>query len=206
MRAAVIVLLLIIFSSVSAEGIPVDARRWQRDLTHFAQQTYGLNAPVSTLAAMIHQESRWRPNAISPVGAQGLAQFMPRTAEWMPSVYPSLKNAEPFDPRWSMRAMVLYTDWLRKRIDAADNCEQWAFVLSAYNGGIGWIARDKKLAQDAGDDAQRWFDHVERHNAGRSAANYRENRHYPFVILFNWSPLYYRAGWGRAVCAERWSA
>lgn len=206
MRMLIIALLLSSCSPAFADSIPTDARRWQRDLTHFAQQAYGLQAPVSTLAAMIHQESRWRPNAISPAGAQGLAQFMPSTASWMPSVYPGLSSADPFDPRWSMRAMVLYTHWLHKRISAADTCEQWAFVLSAYNGGIGWIARDQKLARAAGDDPQRWFGHVERHNAGRSAANHRENRHYPAAILLTWSPLYYRAGWGPAVCAERWPA
>ena len=50
-----------------------------------------------------------------------------------------------------------------------------------------------------------WFDSVERHNAGRSAANFRENRHYPRAILLRWEPLYAAAGWGPGVCAERYS-
>jgi cell wall-associated NlpC family hydrolase len=41
----------------------------------------GITAPV--LAAQIDAESGWQPNAISPAGAQGLAQFMPGTwASW----------------------------------------------------------------------------------------------------------------------------
>src|SRR5690606_2175641 len=58
MRMLIIALLLSSCSPAFADSIPTDARRWQRDLTHFAQQAYGLQAPVSTLAAMIHQESR----------------------------------------------------------------------------------------------------------------------------------------------------
>ena len=56
---------------------------------------------------------------------------MPRTAEWMPEIYPVLGEAAPYDPRWSIRASVLYTHWLNQRVNAANNCERWAMVLSA---------------------------------------------------------------------------
>ena len=36
--------------------------------------------PVDFFARLIWQESRFRPDAISPKGAQGIAQFMPTTA------------------------------------------------------------------------------------------------------------------------------
>ena len=55
-----------------------------------------------------------------------------------------------------------------------------------------------------GADKLAWFDSVERHNAGRSAANFRENRHYPRAILLRWEPMYAAAGWGPGVCAERY--
>ncbi|WZB64465.1 lytic transglycosylase domain-containing protein [Achromobacter xylosoxidans] len=47
-----------------------------------------MDAPVSTFAAQIHQESAWRPGAVSAVGAQGMAQFMPATSSWIAGLSP----------------------------------------------------------------------------------------------------------------------
>ncbi|MBJ3641384.1 lytic transglycosylase domain-containing protein, partial [Salmonella enterica subsp. enterica serovar Weltevreden] len=43
-----------------------------------------------------------------------------------------------------------------------------------------------------------WFEHVEHVNARRSAANWRENRHYPNAILYQYAPRYLQ--WGQASC------
>ena len=47
--------------------------------------------PVAFLTRVIWQESSFRPNTISPAGAQGIAQFMPKTAD-------ERGLANPFDP------------------------------------------------------------------------------------------------------------
>ena len=86
--------------------------------------------PVSLIAATIHQESGWDPNAVSGVGAQGLAQFMPGT-------WPSYGNGgDPFNPRDAIRAMGRYMGDLKRILrnsgvggDEIDN------VLRAYNAG-----------------------------------------------------------------------
>lgn len=86
--------------------------------------------PVSLIAATIHQESGWDPNAVSGVGAQGLAQFMPYT-------WPSYGNGgDPFNPRDAIRAMGRYMGDLKRILrnsgvggDEIDN------VLRAYNAG-----------------------------------------------------------------------
>lgn len=185
-----------------SEEIPRVAEQYRRILVRAAHASWGLEAPIATLAAQVHQESRWNAQARSPVGAEGLAQFMPSTAEWMAQLYPKALGAnQPYNPGWALRALVTYDRWLADRVQARSPCDKWAFTLSAYNGGLGWVQKDARLASAKGADKLAWFDSVERHNAGRSAANFRENRAYPRQILLKWEPLYSGAGWGLGVCS-----
>jgi len=186
-----------------AGNIPREAQRYQRDLTRNARLVWGLEAPVATFAGQIHQESRWRPEAVSRVGAQGMAQFMPATARWIAGAYPALADNQPTNPVWAMRALVTYDRHLWDRVQAASPCERMAMALSAYNGGLGWVWRDQKLATAQGADQARWFGQVERYNAGRVAAAFRENRGYPRLILLTHEPRYIAAGWGQGSCAPK---
>jgi soluble lytic murein transglycosylase-like protein len=179
--------------------IPDQARRHRALLTREARATWGMDAPVATFAGQIHQESRWDGQAVSPAGAQGLAQFMPATARWLPQVAPETGEPLPYSPAWAIRAMVSYDRWLWKRIRAASDCDRWAMALSAYNGGLGWVWRDQEQTRLAGLDPGLW-DHVALHNAGRSGPNFRENRAYPTRILHRWTNLYRAAGWGMGGC------
>jgi membrane-bound lytic murein transglycosylase MltF len=79
-----------------------------------------------------------------------------------------------------MRALAQYNWWHWQRITGtASDCDRMAFVLSAYNGGLGWVQKDRKLATSRGLDASRYWNHVEQVNAGRTASNFRENRATP---------------------------
>lgn len=182
-----------------AAEIPQRAHKHRALLIREARAQWGMDAPVATFAAQIHQESAWHEDAVSRVGAQGLAQFMPGTARWLPRVAPETGEPLPFSPSWAIRAMVTYDRWLWRKIVAASDCDRWAMTLSAYNGGLGWVFRDQALARAAGLDPGVWS-HVALHNAGRSAANFRENRTYPVRILSKWTPIYRAAGWGTGGC------
>lgn len=183
--------------------IPAAAQGYQRELTRIVQQEWGMNGRVSLHAAQIHQESGWRSNVNSPVGAQGLSQFMPATSTWMAEIYPDLGRAAPYSPTWAMRAQARYNKWHWQRISSAvDECQRWAFALSAYNGGLGWVQRDQRLARAAGDNPGVWFGSVERYTA-RAGWALRENRHYVRLILLTLTPRYERAGWqGGAPCSS----
>lgn len=184
------------YAPTALADVPRDALRHQRDLTRNARSVWGMDAPVATFAAQIHQESRWRTDARSVVGAQGIAQFMPATATWISGAY-QMGEAQPYNTGWALRALVTYDRYLWDRVQAADACERMAMSLSAYNGGLGWVYRDQKLTAQRGADRARWFGYVERFNAGRSAASFAENRGYPRVILLKFQPIY--AGWGGEV-------
>ncbi|ELS9321434.1 transglycosylase SLT domain-containing protein [Salmonella enterica] len=186
------------FSQANAAGPPPAAMKYRSDVIRASRVDWGLNAPVADFAAQLHQESGWNPAARSPVGAQGLAQFMPSTADWIAGLMPHLAAREPYNPGWAIRALVSYDRWLWSRVVVPDDCERMAMTLSAYNGGLGWVNRDRRLARTRGLDDARWFGAVETVNAGRSAANWRENRHYPQRILRELAPRY--LSWGGSNC------
>ena len=94
-------------STFARAEIPAEAEHYRRDLTRIAQAEWGLDAPVATFAAQIHQESRWKFDAKSPAGAQGLGQVMPSTAAWLAELFPkALAKVEPYNSTWSMQALV----------------------------------------------------------------------------------------------------
>ncbi|ECC9153817.1 lytic transglycosylase domain-containing protein [Salmonella enterica subsp. salamae] len=186
------------FLPAGAAEPPRASLQWRNEVIRTAREIWGLNAPVADFAGQLHQESGWVPDALSSAGAQGMAQFMPTTATWVSQRYPALHENKPFNPVWAIRALVQYDHQLWKSVSAKNSCQRMAFTLSAYNGGQGWVNRDKKLATEKGLDAAIWFEHVERVNAGRSAANWRENRHYPKAILYQHAPRYLQ--WGQASC------
>ncbi|CTR35241.1 putative phage-related lytic murein transglycosylase [Escherichia coli] len=188
------------FSQANAAEPPASAKPYRAELVRNARAVWGMDAPVADFAGQFQQESDWNPAARSPVGAQGMAQFMPSTSDWISQLLPELRAREPFNPSWAIRALVQYEQWLWQRVSARDGCQRMAFTLSAYNGGLGWVNRDKKLAAQRGLDAAVWFDAVATVNAGRSAANWRENRGYPQRILYQNAPRY--LSWGGANCVR----
>lgn len=180
--------------STGAGQVPVEAYQWRGLQTRFARQEMGLNAPAPLLAAQVHQESRWQADAESPVGARGLAQFMPATAGHVGELSGGLGRADILTtPRANLRAQAIYMGWLRARADArepATEADRWAWVLSGYNGGLGWLDRERH--SDAG-DPRRWYCDTYHANA-RSEAAWRENRHYVRTIIEG-QERYQNAGW-----------
>ena len=78
--------------------------------------------PVDYFTRLIWKESRFRQNALSPKGAQGIAQFMPGTA--------ALRGlADPFDPAEAIPASANY---LR---DLTDRFGNLGLAAAAYNAG-----------------------------------------------------------------------
>ena len=191
-------------------GIPPLGYRLESVLADELEEVWGVQADryAAVSGAQIHQESLWRPKAESP-NAQGLTQFTPATSKWIAEKFRvELWPADPWDPYWSIRAMVIYDDWIHRRIwDPASECDAWAMTLSAYNGGLGWVNRDRQLCRleaEAGGDCRdgRWFNHVE-HYSQRADWAFKENRGYPRRILLKLTPAYIRAGFsGDHLCRE----
>ncbi|KMQ82143.1 transglycosylase slt domain protein [Lasius niger] len=181
---------------------PQTATPWERTVIREGRAVWGLPSPSALFGAQIQQESSWRPAAHSPY-AGGLAQFTADTAQDMARWYPELGPADPYNPHWAIRALVRYDHRLYTGIArTASDCDRWAMTLSAYNGGAGWVSRDRKFCAAAGDcNVSRWWHDVARYSQ-RAAAAKAENRAYPEHILHRWHPPYLAAGWGGPeVCA-----
>lgn len=187
--------------AASPASPPPQAERYRRDLIRSARYVFGMSAPVAVLAAQVHQESAWNPTARSAY-ASGLAQFTPATVDTMQARYPQelggvARNHAALDSRWALLALCRYDAQLLAMFPAATPADRWAFALSAYNGGPGWIIRDRAKAQALGLDHLVWFNSVETVNAGRAPQFFRENRDYPRRILLKHQALY--RPWGPGV-------
>ena len=68
---------VLLLSKADAAELPQGALKHRADLTRNARAVWGLDAPVATFAGQVHQESRWRPEAVSPVAAATSAAGMP---------------------------------------------------------------------------------------------------------------------------------
>lgn len=100
------------------------------------------DVPPSILAAQIEQESGWDPRAVSPVGAQGISQFMPAT--WASHGIDSNGDglADPFDPVdaiWSQgNYMCDLAGTVTKMKDRGlVDGSIIDLTLAAYNAGLG---------------------------------------------------------------------
>jgi soluble lytic murein transglycosylase-like protein len=172
---------------------PAAALPYRSELTRTARAVWGLDAPVPVFAAQIHQESGWRADAVSPVGALGLAQFMPATAKWIVTVDPQLAGGQPYNPAWAMRALVVYDQNLYGQAPAryAPRDRMWV-ALRGYNGGIGhWVKEAKATGLTTPTREQ-----VDAAcgKASRAAKHCAENLGYPKRILIDHQPRY--AAWG----------
>lgn len=97
------------------------------ELIHRKAEKYDVDPAL--VAAVIEQESRFKPRARSHVGARGLMQLMPRTGRWMGA-------RDLYDPEQNVDAGVKYIKYLEKRFQGNRK-----LVVAAYNGGEGNVKR-----------------------------------------------------------------
>lgn len=183
-------------ASPAMPGVPRDALKYQRDLVGIARAVWGINAPIATFAGQVHQESTWKADARSRTGAAGLAQFMPRTSDWISGLYrDELGGNEPLNPAWALRALTRYDKHLYDRVRRFDSdCDRMKFTLSDYNGGSGWRMKRQDRSPDAGN-----YETTSAINPGIGAANQKENQEYALRIVYRWQPLYH--AWGLGACS-----
>ena len=97
----------------------------------------GISAPL--LAAQIDAESGWNPSAVSPAGAEGIAQFLPATFATYARNDDGTGNVSPFNPVDAVMAMGRYDCALLADVSGLTGQTPVSLMLAAYNAGIGAV-------------------------------------------------------------------
>jgi hypothetical protein len=109
----------------AARGLPAFVPPQFAPILARAAQRWNVSATL--LAAQLYAESNFNPFAVSPAGAQGIAQLMPGTAA-------GLGVGDPFDPAQAIDAQAhLMRDLLRRFASVP-------LALAAYNAGPAPVA------------------------------------------------------------------
>lgn len=108
-------------------GAPGQGTANLQELARLAAEKAGID-PV-LFKALVQQESGFNPNALSPVGAQGLTQLMPKTAQM-------LGVRDPFDPVQNLDGGARYLAQMLKQFGG-----DTSLALAAYNAGPGAVSR-----------------------------------------------------------------
>ncbi|NLN62096.1 MAG: lytic transglycosylase domain-containing protein [Myxococcales bacterium] len=112
------------------QGWDVTAEKVQAvaDIVRRAAAQNGIGADL--IYGVIWVESRFNPKAVSPVGAQGLMQLMPKTAEYLAGLISWSGKYDAFDPEFNIAAGSYYIARLIKQFDG-----DLDLALAAYNAG-----------------------------------------------------------------------
>jgi Transglycosylase SLT domain len=113
------------------------------DICHAIEEDSAENSlPVKFFARVIWQESRFNARAVSPKGAEGIAQFMPETADFR-------GLADPFDPIAALKSAASYLGDLR------DEFGNLGLAAAGYNAGPGrlrgWLDGTRTLPSETRD-------------------------------------------------------
>lgn len=106
------------------ERIPLDRQAFSQEIEAAAQFFI---VDKSLIRAIIHAESAYQPEALSPRGAQGLMQLLPITQQ-------ELQVEDAFDPASNIRGGTRYLARLLREFD--QNVE---LAAAAYNAGPGAV-------------------------------------------------------------------
>jgi hypothetical protein len=116
------------FKSLPIQKIPARLREraaLYEPLIHRAAAEYGVDSRILWVIAFL--ETRFQPDLVSPVGARGLMQFMPATAERYDLINPE-------NPAQSIEAAARYVRDLQERFG-----NRFDLILAGYNAGEGAV-------------------------------------------------------------------
>ena len=195
---------------MAADYIPTGAYTYVPVLVQ-QQQEYWSQSPYPLwLAGQVEKESCitlkhskcWSPYAHLKTDREegvGFSQFT-RTAKFdaiaeiknkYPKLFTNWSWAQPFQADYQLRALVVYMRDLFNQVKGVTDVKnRYYFALSAYNGGMGGLLKDRNLCKNTkGCDPTVWFGNVEKTSfksktkvKGYGQSFYEINRGYVAII------------------------
>jgi murein DD-endopeptidase MepM/ murein hydrolase activator NlpD len=110
-----------------------------RYMTLFRQYGNQFALPWHLLAGLAYGENKFQTEPSSPVGAVGMMQFMPAT--WA-DMQTQLGVSDPRNPEEAIHAAAYYLAQLRRYLATQGRAGE-AWILAAYNWGVGRVAKAK---------------------------------------------------------------
>lgn len=136
----------------------------------------------SLIAGQVRQESGCNPVAKSRVGATGLMQIMPGTAKDIERIC-KLPGFSPLNPRLAIQGGICYNSQIRRIVAPMNsNYDLDSVMLRSYNGGAGYILKEKRYVQSIELDSKDSLHLMEFCELFRSEDSCHENTMYPIMI------------------------
>lgn len=119
--------------------------------------TGGWRFDQALMLGIMRQESAFQPQIGSRVGAQGLMQLMPATANYVARMngMGRMDRADLHDPATNLSLAQSYLQYLGSKLDG-----NMMLVVAAYNGGIGNVQRWLDRGVTPGHDPVLWLESI----------------------------------------------
>ncbi|MDH4277528.1 MAG: LysM peptidoglycan-binding domain-containing protein [Acidimicrobiia bacterium] len=108
---------------------------------------YGV--PTDLVMAVAYRESGWQTQVVSPKGAIGVGQILPRTADWIAGDLIRIPELDPYDPDDNIRMTARFLAWLIGYMGSTEA------AMAGYYQGPGSVA-----ARGYYDDTRAYIDNI----------------------------------------------
>lgn len=132
-----------------ADTLALRLPQYEEFIKKAAQET---GVPPLLLVAVIYQESRFDPEAVSDTRVRGIMQLTAATAKML--------DVDRTDPEECILGGARYLRELWERVEdkTANEWDRWFMALAAYNQGIGNLNKTILLSRELGAEGNTWAD------------------------------------------------
>lgn len=124
------------------------------------------------ISAIAYNESRFKPDVVSPKGATGIMQVMPAIARQFGHTVEQMTDAET-NIETALKLISNIEDLLHFSSETSEY-DRLCIMLACYNGGVGHVLDARRLARKYGDNPDLWSN-VSKYLVKKAEAKYYQD-------------------------------